>query len=159
MSDRQRKLFNRRAGNLLIAGAFLFLVIIVVVRVLSPSTPEPESVKERTDPEPHRVRLASPKVFDAEAFKRTIIDNNIFRPLGWTPPRPVEPYRLLGTKLSLDANTPPKAIIQSIAGEKTYIVTTGEPLDALTEVVWVESKSVVVSTDGEHRTLHLPIGF
>lgn len=26
-------------------------------------------------------------------FYRTIIDNNLFRPLGWTPPRPKEPYR------------------------------------------------------------------
>ena len=26
-------------------------------------------------------------------FYCTIIDNNLFRPLGWTPPRPKEPYR------------------------------------------------------------------
>ena len=60
--------------------------------------------------------------FDADAFYRTIIDNNLFYPLGWTPPRPTEPYRLIGTKLAIDANTLPQVIIQSTAGEKTYIV-------------------------------------
>ncbi|MXV76411.1 hypothetical protein F4Z99_19335 [Candidatus Poribacteria bacterium] len=27
----------------------------------------------------------TPVVFDSEAYDRTIIDNNLFRPLGWTP--------------------------------------------------------------------------
>lgn len=48
----------------------------------------------------------TPAVFDAsKAYYRTIIENNLFRPLGWTPPRPVEPYRLIG---ALDANVPQK---------------------------------------------------
>ena len=89
------------------------------------------------------------------SFYRTIIDNNLFRPLGWRPPRPVEPYRLLGTILPRRANTPPKAIIQTTAGNKTYIVSIGETLDASTEVVSIESKSVVLQTNGQKRTLRL----
>ena len=38
---------------------------------------------------------------------------------------------------------------------KTYIVTTGEPLDASTEVVEIKSKQVVLSTEGQRRTLKL----
>ena len=105
-----------------------------------------------------RVRQ-TPPVFDAEAFYRTIIDNNLFRPLGWTPPRPIEPYRLIGTLLPRSDTTPPKAIIQTTAGNKTYIVSTGEPLDALTEVVSIESKHITLQTNGQQRTLHLPSGF
>ena len=97
--------------------------------------------------------------FDAEAFKRTIIENNLFRPLGWTPPRPIEPYRLIGTILPRSENTPRKAIIQSTAGNTTYIVFSGERLDADTEVVSIASKQVVLSTNGQQRTLKLPSGF
>ena len=96
--------------------------------------------------------------FQKTDFYRTIIDNNLFRPLGWTPPRPKEPYRLLGTILPRSENTPPKAIIESTAGNKTYIVTLGEPLDASTEVVDIQPKQVVLSTNGEQRTLKLPSG-
>ena len=55
-----------------------------------------------------RHRIPDPLTdFQHSDFYRTIIENNLFRPLGWTPPRPVEPYRLIGTILPIDANTPP----------------------------------------------------
>ena len=92
MSETQRTLFNRRACYLSIAGALLLLGLVVVVRVPSPSPPP---VKDRTVvSEPRRVRL-TPVVFDSDAFYRTIIDNNLFRPLGWRPLHPVEPYRYI----------------------------------------------------------------
>ena len=97
--------------------------------------------------------------FQKTAFYRTIIDNNLFRPLGWRPPRPIEPYRLMGTILPRAANIPPRAIIQTTAGNQTYIVTTGEKLSADTEVVLIESKRVVLSTNGQQRTLKLPSVF
>ncbi|RKU09500.1 hypothetical protein C6503_21320 [Candidatus Poribacteria bacterium] len=161
MSETQRTLFNERAGGLWMAGAFVLLMIVVVVCFLAsaPVRRDPEPVKVQTLPAPRRDARRTPAVFDVEAFKRTIIDNNLFRPLGWTPPRRVEPYRLIGTILPRDVNTPPKAIIQSTAGQKTYIVSIGEKIDALTEVVSIESKQAVLSINGEQRVLRLPIGF
>ncbi|MXV82394.1 hypothetical protein F4Z98_03390 [Candidatus Poribacteria bacterium] len=177
MSETQSTLFNRRrkdaAGGmrprsvfscgLLIAGALVLLLIVVVERFLAsaPVRRAPSAVRVQTFPPPRReVSLPPPRVLDvSETYYRTIIENNLFRPLGWRPPRPIEPYRLLGTKLSRDANTPPQAILQTTAGEKTYIVTTGEKIDADTEVVSIESKAVTLSTNGEQRTLHLPSGF
>ena len=97
--------------------------------------------------------------FQNSDFYHTIIDNNLFRPLGWTPPRPIEPYRLLGTLVARDANTPPRAILQTTAGNKTQIVTTGEKLDADTEIVEIRDKQVTLETNGQTRTLHLPSGF
>ena len=164
-----------RAGGLWIAGkgrgstvwarccpvlAFVFLAIVFVVRVLSPSPPRPESVKVQTaETQPRRVqrtRTHTPlAVFDSETYYSTIIDNNLFRPLGWRPPVPREPYRLLGTKLATDANTPPQAILQSTAGQTTYIVSIGENLDVSTEVVSIESKAVTLSSNGQQRTLRL----
>ncbi len=150
---------HRRARYLSIAGAFVLLSIVFVLRVLSPSPSPPEPVKERTETEPRRVQRTPPPVLEvSETYYQTIIDNNLFRPLGWTPSRRVEPYRLLGTILPRKANTPPKAILQSTAGNTTYIVSI-EKIDAETEVVSIESKQVTLSTNGHRRTLRLAIGF
>lgn len=101
-----------------------------------------------------RFSLTTPE-FDVETFKRTIIDNNIFRPLGWTPPRPLEPYRLIGTILPCDANRFAQAVIESTSGKSISIVSVGETLDAETKVVSIESKSVVLESGGVRRTLRL----
>ena len=94
-----------------------------------------------------------------ESFYRTIIDNNLFRPLGWTPPRPIEPYRLIGTVLARDRNRPLQAIIKTTAGNQTHIVTTGETLDTQTRVTEIQHKQVTLETNGQPRTLRLPSGF
>lgn len=114
---------------------------------LRTQTPTPQS------PAP-RFSLTTPE-FDVETFKRTIIDNNIFRPLGWTPPRPVEPYRLIGTILPLEANRLAEAVIESTAGKAISIVSVGETLDPETKVVSIENKSVVLESGGVRRTLRL----
>ncbi|MDE0017844.1 MAG: hypothetical protein OXU51_16800 [Candidatus Poribacteria bacterium] len=156
MSKTQRTLFNPRADGLWIAGAFVLLLIVVVVRILSsspsPAAPVNESAVETV---PRRVQQPSP-VFDSESFYRTIIDNNLFRPLGWTPPRPVEPYQLLGTILPTDEKIPPQAIIQvSTAGNKTHIVSIGDTLDADTKIVDIQPKQVVLDRTGQQITLKL----
>ena len=177
MTEKQSTLFNTRRKDaarahangsvfscgLLMAGAFLLLAIVVVARFGASGFPvrqDPEPVKVRTFPLPRRNARTPPPVFEvSETYYRTIIENNLFRPLGWTPPRPKEPYRLLGTILPTDDSTPPKTIIESTAGDRTYIVTTGEPLDASTEVVEIKPKQVTLETDGQPRTLRLSIGF
>ena len=93
--------------------------------------------------------------FQTSEFYRTIVDNNLFRPLGWRPPSPIESYRLLGTVIGRDANTPPRAIIQTTAGHQTYIVSTGERLDVETEIVAIAAKQVTLEKAGQRRTLKL----
>ena len=66
---------------------------------------------------------------------------------------------LIGTILPRDKNTPPRAILQTTAGNKTYILTIGENLDTHTEVVDIQPKQVTLATDGKQRTLKLPIRF
>lgn len=95
------------------------------------------------------------KFFQKSDFYRTIIDNNLFRPLGWTPPRPREPYRLIGTLIPTDANTPKQAILQRTPAGRTYTVTIGETLDNDTKVVDISSKQVTLSTAGVQRSLKL----
>ena len=158
MSETQRTLFNPRAGGLWMAGACVLLAIVFVVSVLSPDPVrrDAEPVKERTSPSHRRAQQTPPPVFDTETYYRTIIDNNLFRPLGWTPPRPIEPYQLLGTILPTDEKIPPQAIIQvSTAGNKTHIVSIGDTLDADTKIVDIQSKQATLDCAGQQTILKL----
>ena len=103
----------------------------------------------------HPIEDAELKHFQNSDFYRTIIDNNLFRPLGWTPPRPQEPYRLLGTIIPTDAKIPSRAIIQNTVGNQTHIVTIGDTLDPDTHVTDIQPKRVIVEKGGQQRTLTL----
>ena len=137
----------------------------VLSRFNRPETP-PEMPDTFKTPTHRRARVChTTSEFEvSETYYRKIIDNNLFRPLGWRPPLPIEPYRLIGTILPRSENVLPKAIIpkaiiESTAGNTTHIVTTGEKLNASTEVVSIESKAVTLSTDGQQRKLKLPSSF
>lgn len=93
--------------------------------------------------------------FPTSDFYRTIIDNNLFRPLGWRPPRPQEPYRLIGTILPKYTDAPPKAILQTTTGKKLYTVSIGEKLNADTTITDIQLKQITLSTQGKNKTLHL----
>ena len=155
ISETRQKLFNRRAIYIYIFGAFILLCVyffgrrcvdsIVTVKVV------PVSSVGRG--------VAIPSIdFDSESYYRPIIENNLFRPLGWAPRRPVEPYRLIGTRIVREGATPAQAILQTTAGHQTYIVAAGETLDAGTKVVLISGKSVVLSTGGIERRLSLASG-
>ena len=103
----------------------------------------------------HPIEDAELKHFQNSDFYRTIIGNNLFRPLGWTPPRPQEPYRLLGTIIPTDAKIPSRAIIQNTVENQTHIVTIGDTLDPDTHVTDIQSKRVIVEKAGQQRTLTL----
>lgn len=151
--ERRQKLFNTRAFYLLIFGAFVFCLVLFF---FGRGSPEARLTVKGVPVSSVDRDLSVPVVaFDSESFYRTIIENNLFRPLGWSPPRPKEPYRLIGTVLPRSANTPPTAIIQTTAGKKNYIVSIGEPLDASTEVVEIQPKQVTLETEGQRRTLRL----
>ena len=93
--------------------------------------------------------------FQSSAFYRTIVDNNLFRPLGWTSKRPREPYRLLGTILPTDANTPKQAILERTAARRTYTGSLGETLDKDTIVIDIQPKQVTLEKASVRRTLRL----
>ena len=86
------------------------------------------------------------------AFYKTIIDHNLFRPLGWTPPKNEPIYSLVGTK-AVDANG---AISQATLLEKRsnryHFVTVGTKLGDMT-VKDIQAKQVVLDKAGETVTL------
>lgn len=147
-------LFEKRAIYLFIFGAFLLIGLFYqylssgarTETVLTMKVVPLESVSTR--------RQSSPVIdFDSDAYYRPIIEYNLFRPLGWTPPRPIEPYRLVGTVFPRDTETPPQAIIEATGGGVSRIVSVGDALDSATTVAAIESKSVVLESSGVSRTL------
>ncbi|MDE0009932.1 MAG: hypothetical protein OXU36_02230 [Candidatus Poribacteria bacterium] len=86
-------------------------------------------------------------------FYRTIIENNIFRPLGWTPPNPTPVYRLLGTIISTDG-TNGQAILQEIASERLHFLRVGDSVGDTT-VTEILSKQVTLDNAGQTVTLKI----
>ncbi len=89
------------------------------------------------------------------AFYKTIIDHNLFRPLGWTPPNNEPSYSLIGTK-AVGANG---AISQATLLEKRsnryHFVTVGTKLGDMT-VKDIQAKQVTLDKAGE--TIKLKTG-
>ena len=140
--------------------------IILILPLLSantqhlPSTPPNKTVRVST-PRGITKRPLLTKDREAEVlfqeteFYRTIIDNNLFRPLGWEPERPKEPFRLIGTRIPTDGRISPQAIIQGTQGNKTYIVATGDTLSKDTTITDIQPKQVTLEKSGHQRTLKL----
>ncbi|MDE0401199.1 MAG: hypothetical protein OXL96_25670 [Candidatus Poribacteria bacterium] len=146
--------FLRRTRGLLIAGAFLLIGVFFLYR--SSGVRRDGFHRQSCSCRCWRACFDVPPVdFDSDAYYRPIIAYNLFHPLGWTPPRPTELYRLISTILPRSANTPPKAIIQSIARNKTHIVTTDDNL----EVVEIQTKQILLEIVGQQKTLRLKSGF
>lgn len=82
------------------------------------------------------------------AFYKTIIDHNLFRPLGWTPPNNEPSYSLVGTK-AVDANG---AISQATLLEKRsnryHFVTIGTKIGDMT-VTDIQAEQVTLDKAGE----------
>ena len=102
---------------------------------------------------PNRSTADTPEV--SRDFYRTIIDNNIFRPLGWTPPRPREPYRLLGTLIPCDGKSKAQAILQKNPAGRTYTVMIGDTLDTDTTLIDIQPKRIILEKRGQRRPLAL----
>lgn len=88
-------------------------------------------------------------------FYRTILENNLFHPLGWRPARPREPYRLLGTLIPCDGKSKAQAILQKNPAGKTYTVMIGDQLDTNTTLIDIQPKQVILEKRGQRRILTL----
>ena len=86
-----------------------------------------------------------------KAFYKTIIDNNLFRPLGWTPPNNEPAYSLVGT--AVDANgTISQATLLEKRSNRYHFVTIGTKLGDMT-VKDIQAKQVTLDKAGKPVTL------
>ena len=86
------------------------------------------------------------------AFYKTIIDHNLFRPLGWTPPNNEPSYSLLGTKAVGANNAISQATLLERRSNRYHFVTIGTKLGDVT-VKDIQAKRVILDKAGEEITL------
>ncbi len=141
-------------------GVFSLLSWDLLTRTQTPANPTPKGNHARTTQKQTVYRLSQNSQdtltdFQTTKFYRAIVHNNLFRPLGWRPPRPPDPYRLLGTRTPTDGKSEAQAILQSTTAGSTYTVSLGEMLDTDTTVVDIQPKQVTLEKAGVRRTLKL----
>ena len=107
--------------------------------------PEIEHKKSVKKNEKLYAHLKPKPVDQKELFYRTIIENNIFAPLGWKPKKPTPIYRLIGTHIPIGQEIKATAILQETSGESTIrIVSIGTKLGEDTYVADIQPKQIVL---------------
>ena len=87
-----------------------------------------------------------------EAFYKTIIEYNLFRPLGWTPPNNEPSYSLEGTVVNADGVIS-QAVLLERRSNRYHFVTIGTELDGMT-VKDIQAKQIILDKAGETVTLN-----
>ncbi len=84
-------------------------------------------------------------------YYRVIVDNNIFRPLGWRPPQRQPEYTFIGTSVSTDGSKLEGYILER-RSNKFYTAVIGDKIgDAV--VTDIKQKQILLDKDGEVITL------
>lgn len=115
---------------------------------LEETAPPVETIQAAPKPKPYK--LEDPMDND---FYQIIIDNNLFRPLGWRPPAKNKiTYKLLGT--ITNSETPARAILQDKASQRTYTVSIDETLGDF-QVTEIQPRRITLKNGTQHVTLLL----
>ena len=89
---------------------------------------------------------------ESEAFYKTIIAYNLFRPLGWTPPKNEPSYSLFSTAVNSDGVISQATLLER-GSNRYHFVTIGTKLDDMT-VKDIQAKKVIMDKAGETVTLN-----
>ncbi len=87
-----------------------------------------------------------------EAFYKTIIEYNLFRPLGWTPPNNEPEYSLVGTAVDRNGAVSQATLLER-RSNRYHFVTIGSKLDDMT-VTEIQDKKIIFDKEGETVTLN-----
>lgn len=80
-------------------------------------------------------------------YYQVIITNNLFRPLGWTKPKPLPRFELIATVMKSDGRH--KALILDTRNRKVYYVAAGDELESGVTVEKIKSRRVTVNENGK----------
>ena len=87
-----------------------------------------------------------------QAFYKTIIEYNLFRPLGWTPPNNEPEYSLVGTVVDRNGVISQATLLER-RSNRYHFVTIGSKLNDMT-VTDIQDKKVIMDKEGETVTLN-----
>lgn len=144
-----------------LALALIFSVLYTATRTHPESTARTVKTQTRRKVRtpPRNEDTDTLKQFQNSDFYRPIIDNNLFRPPGWTPHAQKNRIAYLAPFCRKMTVHPRTAIIETTKGHTTHIVSINDNLDADTKIVSIKNKSVTISINGHHRTLRLLSAF
>ena len=112
-------------------------------------------MKEQTAAQPNRFRARQNQARidfgENEAFYKVIIDNNLFRPLGWTPPNNEPAYSLIGTAVGAEGAVSQATLLEK-RSNRYHFVTIGTKLGDMT-VKDIQAKQVILDNAGKPITL------
>ena len=86
-----------------------------------------------------------------ETFYKTIIDNNLFRPLGWTPPNNEPAYSLIGTAVDPNGRISQATLLEK-RSNRYHFVRIGTKLGDMT-VKDIQAEQVILDKAGKPVTL------
>ena len=101
----------------------------------------------------HGGDTAAPARKISSYFYQVIITNILFRPLGWTRPKPTPAFELIATVMK--SNGKNKALLRQTRDRKLYYVAVGEELETGVVVEKVERRSVALRKNGESKVYRL----
>ncbi len=119
-----------------------------------PSLAPNKPVSGQQHTESHQNEQVKRKSANGDAFYQVIIDNNLFRPLGWRPPTPKPKYILIGTVIATDATQHTKAFIVERQSGQLHIVSVNDRIgeQAVKEIA---AKQVILQRDDQELRLQI----
>ncbi len=103
---------------------------------------------------PAEAAIPTPRTTVPPDFYQVIIDNNLFRPLGWTKPKSNPVFELIATVIK--QNGKHKALIRNTRNRKLYYVMIGE-LAGEAIVEKIEAHCVTLNRNGESIAYRLSL--
>ena len=146
--------------NVFISGCIIILIFIISAFIYRQKTTKSNSDMEYPVTEkPVTTDVVKPQLKkntdsdnkSPEDFYRTIVDNNIFRPLGWRPPKKEPEYTLIGTRSYSDGDIA-EAIILERRSNQLKTVKVGETFGKVT-VKEIKPKQVILDDKGKEIKL------
>ena len=110
-----------------------------------------EQAAARTDRSRGRQNRRSIDFGENAAFYKVIIDNNLFRPLGWTPPNNEPAYSLIGTAVGVNGAVSQATLLEK-RSNRYHFVTIGTKLGDVT-IKDIQAKQVILDKAGKPITL------
>ncbi len=88
------------------------------------------------------------------SFYQVIIDNSLFRPLGWRPPNKEPEYSFVSTTISTDGTKKSEASLIEKRSNRFYIGSVGDEVGGAI-IKEIKEKEIILDKDGEAITLRL----
>ena len=137
--------------TLVVVGSFLYRqnVLQPTSAVATPSQKKPVEVRSVTS---NSKKAAHTNSKTPNGFYQLIIDNDLFRPLGWRPPQKTPQYTLIGTTIVSDGSNATAFILERLSNQ-FRTVKVGKTFGNVS-VKEILPKKVTLQKEGEDIVLH-----